>query len=148
MKTSVWVLPLLIWRQRPVSGSVTFIRTSTPDLVSWDAVPFGQSFFGSTSGGSPLYQSNKTAGAFTDQFAETAALALTDNPDGTRTLGFYRNFHRGYTKIQGLSVQWRRYPGLVMNPLRLKVYRPTTGCLMVPRLTRVIGKSILQTSLY
>jgi len=71
------------------SGSTTFIRASTPDLVSWDAVPFGTTFFGATdNSGNPLYQSNKNAGSFTDSYGETARFTLINNPDGSRDLLF------------------------------------------------------------
>ena len=68
------------------SGSVTFSRTTTPDLVSWQGVPLGTTMFGATNGGVPLFQSNKAPGAFTDGYPETLRFTLVNNADGTRTL--------------------------------------------------------------
>jgi len=70
------------------SGSITFSRTTTPDLVAWQGVPIGTTMFGATDGGTPLYQSNKLAGAFTDDYPETARFTLVNNPDGSRTMEF------------------------------------------------------------
>lgn len=71
------------------AGSMTFLRATSPDLLSWDAVPFGSSFFGTTdSSGNPLYQSNKNAGSFTDPLVQSAQFSLTTNTDGSRTLTF------------------------------------------------------------
>ena len=60
------------------AGSITFSRTTTPDLVAWQSVPLGTTMFGATDGGIPLFQSNKAAGAFTDDYAETARFTLVD----------------------------------------------------------------------
>ncbi len=70
------------------SGSITFSRTTTPDLVAWQDVPINTTMFGATAGGVDLYQSNKTSGTFTDGYPETARFTLVDNGDGTRTLEF------------------------------------------------------------
>jgi len=71
------------------SGSIAFMRATTPDLVSWGAVPFGTTFFGATdAAGDPLFTANKTAGSFTDGFPETASLEIVDNADGTQSLKF------------------------------------------------------------
>jgi len=87
------------------SGSITFIRTSTPDLVSWDSVPLGTTFFGATdSAGNPLYQSNKNAGSFTDRFGETASFSLINNPDGSSELVFTATSTGG-------TQTWRDYRG-------------------------------------
>ena len=68
------------------AGSVTFSRTTTPDLVSWQGVPLGTTMFGATDGGVPLFQSNKAPGDFTDDYPETLRFTLVNNADGTRTL--------------------------------------------------------------
>ena len=70
------------------AGSITFSRTTTPDLVAWQSVPLGTTMYGATSGGVPLFQSNKAPGEFTDDYGETARFTVIDNPDGTRTLEF------------------------------------------------------------
>ena len=71
------------------SGYLAFIRTQTPDLLSWSAVPLGTAFVGATDGsGDPLYTANKTFGTFTDDLPETAKFEILDNPDGSRTLRF------------------------------------------------------------
>ena len=77
------------------AGSITFSRTTTPDLVAWQSVPLGTTMFGATDGGIPLFQSNKAAGAFTDDYAETARFTLVDNADGTRTLEFTASSNAG-----------------------------------------------------
>ena len=87
------------------SGALTFIRASTPDLLAWDAVPFGQSYFGATdSSGNALYQSNKQANGFTDVFVENSAFTLAVNSDGSRTLKFT-------TSSNGGAQNWRDYQG-------------------------------------
>ena len=70
------------------SGSITFSRATTPDLVSWQGVPIGDTMFGATAGGVALFQSNRAAGTFTDGYAETARFEIIDNADGSRTLEF------------------------------------------------------------
>ncbi len=70
------------------SGSITFSRTTTPDLVAWQGVPMGTTLYGAMNGGVALYQSNKAPGAFTDDYPETARFTLVDNADGSRTLEF------------------------------------------------------------
>ena len=70
------------------SGSITFSRTTTPDLVAWQGVPLGTTMYGATDSGVALYQSNKNPGAFTDDYPETARFTLVDNADGSRTLEF------------------------------------------------------------
>jgi len=83
------------------AGSITFIRASTPDLVSWDAVPLGTVFFGATdAAGNPLYQSNKNAGSFTDRYGETAQFVLVNNADGSRTLVFLAENGGGTQKFR------------------------------------------------
>ncbi len=77
------------------AGSITFSRTTTPDLVAWQSVPLGTTMFGATNGGIPLFQSNKAAGDFTDDYGETARFTLVDNPDGTRTLEFTATSNAG-----------------------------------------------------
>ena len=93
------------------AGSITFIRASTPDLVSWDAVPFGESFFGATDdAGDPLFRSNKAANKFTDGFGKSAAFALESAADGSRTLVFSATSTGGtqaYRDYRGnASVSW------------------------------------------
>jgi len=110
------------------AGSVTFIRASTPDLVSWDAVPLGTTFFGATDGaGNPLYQSNKNAGSFTDRYGETARFTLVNNADGSRTLVFYAENGGGtqnFRKYQGnAQISW-----LGNEPFQISGV-PTTGTL-------------------
>ena len=69
------------------SGSITFLRATTPDLLTWDSVPLGETFFGATnSAGVALFQSNKTAGKFTDKFVESAKLSQLNNADGSSLL--------------------------------------------------------------
>ncbi|MEM7256069.1 MAG: Ig-like domain-containing protein, partial [Pseudomonadota bacterium] len=70
------------------AGSITFSRTTTPDLVAWQGVPLGTTMYGATSGGVPLFQSNKAPGAFTDDYGETARFTVINNADDTRTLEF------------------------------------------------------------
>ena len=93
------------------SGSITFLRATTPDLLAWDAVPLGETFFGATdSSGNPLYQSNKTAGRFTDQFVESAALSIVVNDDGSKSLTFTATGYQGtrtFLDYQGnAQVSW------------------------------------------
>jgi len=70
------------------AGSITFSRNVTPDLLAWQDVPLGTTMFGAMSGGVALYQSNKSAGSFTDQFGQTARFTILNNADGSRTLEF------------------------------------------------------------
>jgi len=77
------------------SGSITFSRTTTPDLVSWQGVPLGTTMFGATDGGVPLFQSNKDAGDFTDDYPETARFTLVSNADGTRSMEFTATSNAG-----------------------------------------------------
>ena len=77
------------------SGSITFSRTTTPDLVSWQGVPLGVTMFGATEGGVPLFQSNKNAGDFTDHYPETARFTLVNNADGTRSMEFTATSNAG-----------------------------------------------------
>jgi hypothetical protein len=71
------------------SGSMTFMRTTSSDLLSWNAVPFGSNLFGTyDASGNPLFESNKTAGNFTDGWPETALFDLIDNPDGSQSIRF------------------------------------------------------------
>ncbi len=78
------------------SGSITFLRATTPDLLTWDAVPLGETFFGATnSAGVALFQSNKTAGNFTDKFVESAKLSQLNNADGSSLLTFTASSNAG-----------------------------------------------------
>jgi len=77
------------------AGSITFSRTTTPDLVAWQSVPLGTTMFGAMDGGVALYQSNKAAGAFTDDYPETARFTVVDNADGSRTLEFTATSNAG-----------------------------------------------------
>ena len=70
------------------AGAITFIRIDAPDSLTWGAVPLGSVLFGANNAGTPLFQSNRIAGDFTDPFVETARITLTDSPDGSRTLVF------------------------------------------------------------
>lgn len=77
------------------SGSITFSRTTTPDLVAWQGVPIGTTMYGATAGGIALYQSNKSPGAFTDDYGETARFSIVNNADGSRVLEFTATSNAG-----------------------------------------------------
>jgi len=107
------------------SGSITFSRATTPDLVSWQSVPIGTTMFGATDGGVELFQSNKNAGAFTDGYPETARFTLIDNADGSRTLEFTASSNAGTGSfadyIGTAQVSW-----LGSEPFRIEGV-PSTG---------------------
>ena len=70
------------------AGAITFIRTVSPDNLTWGAVPLGSVLFGANNAGTPLFQSNRAANEFLDPFVRNARITLTDNPDGSRSLVF------------------------------------------------------------
>lgn len=66
------------------SGSFVTIRTSSPDLIAWKDVAYGDVLFDD-----PATVSNRAnANQFTDGFGATAAFDVVVNPDGSRTLTF------------------------------------------------------------
>ncbi len=87
------------------SGSITFIRATTPDLISWGDVPLGETIFGSTdASGNPLFESNKEANNFTDLYGRTARFTFETNADGSQSLVFTANNGNG-------TQNFRRYRG-------------------------------------
>jgi len=93
------------------SGSIMFLRTTTPDLISWDSVPLNTTIFGATdAAGAPLYESNKTAGTFTDLFGQTARFTLVNLADGSRSIVFTAtngNGNQAFRQYQGnMQISW------------------------------------------